>query len=222
MLTDSDFHIDATIQSQYAASPHIVGLINSFWEALNPDADIDLIYQKMIDPDTAVGFGLDVWGRIVAIGRELIAVDESAKYFGYKPIADPDGRISNFNQAPFYKSFEGKIRLEDNAYRTYIFVKALINIGDSSLAYLNKVFNTMFPKAKICVIHIDTMSLRIVIQSYLSEADKAALLKLPWLPAGVQLEMFQVIVPTFGFLGSDLNPFNQGTFGYTTPQPITL
>jgi len=218
----SDFHIDATVQSQYSASPHILNLVDAFWECIDPEADIESIYNNMVNPDTAAGFGLDVWGRIVAIGREYIAVDESAKYFGYKPIADPSGRIDTFNRAPFYKSFNGKVRLEDNAYRTYIFIKALINIGDSSLAYLNRVFAEMFPEAKICVIHIDTMSLRIVIQSYLSEADKAALLKLPWLPAGVRLEMFQVIVPTFGFLGSELYPFNQGTFGYTAPEPITL
>ena len=83
MEASDDFHIDATVQSQYAASPHIRALVDAYWEALNPDADIDLIYKNMIDPDTAVGFGLDVWGRIVAIGREYLAADEENIYFGF-------------------------------------------------------------------------------------------------------------------------------------------
>lgn len=207
------FEIDATIQSQYSASPHIVKLVKAFWEALNPDADIDLLYKKMIDPDTAVGFGLDVWGRIVAIGREYIAQDESNIYLGFNP---PKGvlntRLDSFNNAPFYKKIDGKVRLADDAYRTYIFIKAMINISDGTLASINYMLKTLFPNARIQCLHVGTMVLRLVIRDYLHEADKQALLNLPWLPSGVGLELYQVITPTFGFAGSQLEPFNQGTF----------
>jgi hypothetical protein len=88
----------------------------------------------------------------------------------------------------------------------------MINIGTGTLASINAMLNFMFPKAKICCIHVDTMVLRLVIQTKISAADKVALLQLPWLPAGVGLELYQVVTPTFGFNGSGLMPFNQGTF----------
>ena len=213
MEADSNFYIDATVQSQYAASPHIRALVDAFWKALNPENDINEIYEKMVDPDTAVGFGLDVWGRIVAIGREYIAIDENAKYLGFKPpagVANP--RLDSLNNAPFYRPIDGKVRLADNAYRTYIFIKAMINIGTGTLASINDMLAFMFPGTKICCIHVDTMVLRLVIQSKISAADKTALLRLPWLPAGVGLELYQVITPTFGFKDSGLMPFNQGAF----------
>lgn len=213
MEADDNFYIDATVQSQYAASPHIRALVDSFWEALNPESDIESIYQNMVDPDTAVGFGLDVWGRIVAIGREYIALDENTKYLGFNPPAGvTNPRLNSLNNAPFYRPVDGKVRLADNAYRTYIFIKAMINIGTGTLASLNKMLAFMFPNTKICCIHVDTMVLRLVIQTKISAADKTALLQLPWLPAGVGLELYQVVTPTFGFHGSGLMPFNQGTF----------
>ena len=212
MEASDDFHIDATVQSQYAASPHIRALVDAYWEALNPDADIDLIYKNMFDPDTAVGFGLDVWGRIVAIGREYVAADEENIYFGFNSETAINPRLDTFNNAPFYKKIDGKIRLADSAYRTYIFIKAMINISDCSLASINRMLKLMFPNAEIYCLHVDTMVLRLVIRSKLAEADKQALLNLPWLPAGVGLEIYQIITPTFGFNGSGLNPFNQGTF----------
>ena len=216
-----DFDINETIQSQYSASPHIVALINTFWDAINPEADIKELYEKMIDPETAIGFGLDVWGRIVAMGRELVAVDEYSKYASFAPLTvDEFERITGWDQANFYKPITGSVKLTDNAYRVYIFIKALINIGDSSLAFLNRVVNQMFPETDIKIIHIDTMALRVVIMSYLSEVDKAALLKLEWLPAGVRLEMYHIITPTLGFAGQELENWDNGTFGYTKPEII--
>lgn len=207
------FLIDATVQSQYASSPHIRALVDSFWEAINPEADIDKIYNKMVDPDTSEGFGLDVWGRIVAIGREYISVDEQFKYLGFKGnVGAVNSRLSSFNNAPFYRAVSGKVRLADSAYRTYIFIKAMINLGDSTLASINRMLAYMFPDTKIFCIHVDTMTLRLVVKGKLSAASKRALLNLPWLPAGVGLQFYQVVTPTLGFNGSRLEPFNCGTF----------
>lgn len=208
----SEFHIDATVQSQYAASPHLRALIENFWEALNPDADIKEIYDRMVNLDTAVGFGLDVWGRIVAIGREYVAIDEETKYLGFDSEGVVNERLDNFNNASFYKQINGKVRLTDDAYRTYILIKAMINIGNSTLASINYMLKELFTSSDIYCIHVGTMILRIVVQSQISDADKQALLNLPWLPAGVGLEFYQVVTPTFGFNGSELHPFNCGTF----------
>ena len=205
--------IAETVQSQYATSKRMRAVIDAFWQAINPKSDIDLLYRKLVNPRSAEGYGLDVWGRIVAIGRSYLAVDDDTPYFGFDP---PEGvkneRLNSFGNAPFYKTIYGKVRLADPMFRTYVFLKALINIGDSSLASLNQAVKLLFPDADIQILHTGTMVLRVLILSPLSESDKAALDNLPWLPAGVGLEMYQVITPTFGFAGTGLQNFTNGTF----------
>ena len=205
--------IAETVQSQYATSKRMRAVIDAFWQAINPKNDIDLLYKKLVNPRSAEGYGLDVWGRIVAIGRSYLAVDDDTPYFGFDP---PEGvkneRLNSFGNAPFYKTIYGKVRLADPMFRTYVFLKALINIGDSSLASLNQAVKLLFPDADIQILHTGTMVLRVLILSPLSESDKASLDNLPWLPAGVGLEMYQVITPTFGFAGTGLQNFTNGTF----------
>ena len=205
--------IAETVQSQYATSKRMRAVIDAFWQAINPKADIDLLYKKLVNPRTAEGYGLDVWGRIVAIGRSYLAVEDDTPYFGFDPPEDVvNPRLDNFGNAPFYKQVLGKVRLGDTAFRTYVFLKALINISNSSLASLNQAVKLLFPDAEIQVLHTGTMVLRILILSALSSSDKAALDNLPWLPAGVGLEVYQVVTPTFGFAGAGLKNFNNGTF----------
>ena len=205
--------IAETVQSQYATSKRMRAVIDAFWQAINPKADIDLLYKKLVNPRTAEGWGLDIWGRIVAIGRSYLAVEDDTPYFGFDPPGDVvNPRLDNFGNAPFYKQVLGKVRLGDTAFRTYVFLKALINISNSSLASLNQAVKLLFPDAEIQVLHTGTMVLRILILSALSSSDKAALDNLPWLPAGVGLEIYQVVTPTFGFAGTRLKNFNNGTF----------
>ena len=205
--------IAETVQSQYATSKRMRAVIDAFWQAINPKSDIDLLYRKLVNPRTAEGVGLDIWGRIVAIGRSYLAVEDDTPYFGFDP---PDGvkneRLNSFGNAPFYKQVMGKVRLADTMFRTYVFLKALINISNSSLASLNQAVKLLFPDADIQILHTGTMVLRVLVLSPLSESDKAALDNLSWIPAGVGLEMYQVITPTFGFAGTGLKNFNNGTF----------
>jgi len=205
--------IAETVQSQYATSKRMRAVIDAFWQAINPKSDIDLLYKKLVNPRTAEGWGLDVWGRIVAIGRSYLAVEDDTPYFGFDP---PEGvkneRLNSFGNAPFYKQIMGKVRLADTMFRTYVFLKSLINISNSSLASLNQAVKLLFPDADIQILHTGTMVLRVLVLSPLSESDKAALDNLSWIPAGVGLEMYQVVTPTFGFAGTGLKNFNNGTF----------
>ena len=202
-----------TVQSQYATSKRMRAVIDAFWQAINPKSDIDLLYKKLVNPRTAEGWGLDIWGRIVAIGRSYLAVEDDTPYFGFDP---PEGvkneRLNSFGNAPFYKQIMGKVRLADTMFRTYVFLKALINISNSSLASLNQAVKLLFPDADIQILHTGTMVLRVLVLSPMSESDKAALDNLSWIPAGVGLEMYQVVTPTFGFAGTGLKNFNNGTF----------
>lgn len=209
----SDFNIDAVIQSQYGDSPHIKGVIRGYYNYISPQKDIDLIYDKMINIYTAEGYGLDVWGRIVNIDREFVAVDEQYDYLGFDNSPYNMDRIETFNQAPFYKVVNGRIRLEDNAYRTYILIKALINISNVSLNSLNYIFSQLFPDTDIKVLHSNTMILRLLVIGAISQAQIGAIKNIEWLPAGVGLQFYHIITPTFGFRGSGLETFNNGTFG---------
>ena len=209
----SDFNIDAVIQSQYGDSPHIQGVIRGYYDYISPQKDIDLIYDKMINIYTAEGYGLDVWGRIVNIDREFVAVDEQYDYLGFDNTPYNMDRIETFNNAPFYKVVNGKNRLEDNAYRTYILIKALINISNVSLNSLNYIFSQLFPDTDIKVLHSNTMILRLLVIGAISQAQIGAIKNIEWLPAGVGLQFYHIITPTFGFRGSGLETFNNGTFG---------
>lgn len=207
------FDINETIQSQYGDSPHIKSVVSNYYNYLNPEYDINLVYDKMINVQTAEGYGLDVWGRIVAIGREYATKDVDSPYWGYKP---PTGvtndRMRNYNNAPYYKEITGTVALTDQAYRTYILLKAMINIGDGSLASLNYMLSILFPNKNIKLLHVGTMQLRLLIQDKIPQTDLDALLNLPWLPAGVDLDIYQVITPTWGLEGQDLETLDNGTF----------
>lgn len=212
------FYIDKVIQSQYANSTHIKNIVYNFWDKINPESDINLIYDKVVNLDTAEGYGLDVWGRIVGFPRQFISVEEETKYFGFKELEGSyNSRLETFNNAPFYQTVNGRVQLSDEGYRFYILIKAFINISDSSLYFLNQIISRLFKDKKIEIIHTDTMELRLVIQDMIPDVAKNALLSLNWLPAGVNLDIYQVITPTFGFDGSELNPFDQGTFVYDVP-----
>src|SRR5260221_2382599 len=61
----------ATIISQYANSPIITQLISNFFQYVDPTVNIDAFYDFVWNLDTAKGYGLDVWGRIVGVQRQL-------------------------------------------------------------------------------------------------------------------------------------------------------
>ena len=208
----ADFDINETIQSQYSDSPHIKGVIQNFYSHIDPKSDIDLIYDKMINIYTAEGYGLDVWGRIVGISREYVAVDDQYDYLGFDNRPYNMDRIETFNNAPFYKIVNGKIQLQDDAYRTYILIKALLNISNVSLNSLNYIFSKLFKDTDVKILHVNTMTLRFLVVGEFSEAQKGAVQNIDWLPAGVGLQYYHVITPTLGFKGSGLETFNNGTF----------
>lgn len=74
-----DWH--TTILSQYATSDRITGLIATFADALDQTENFDTFYDKVWNLNTAEGYGLDVWGRIVGANRVLQVAD--VQYFGF-------------------------------------------------------------------------------------------------------------------------------------------
>lgn len=197
-----------TIQSQYGASPHIIGIVKAAAEQLDPSTDIETFYNEVFNPKTAHGVGLDIWGRIVGANRYLTVDNED--FFGFL------GSLLNpFNQAPFYVMGDtDHYRLSDEAYRTLIFLKAAANIGNATLPSLKEILSTLFEDT-VLVMNIGEMKVRVVFEFYLSAYDRALFAEygLLNLGAGVGYEYYQIDPQnTFGFDGSGLQPFSQGIF----------
>ncbi|AYO83569.1 DUF2612 domain-containing protein [Methylobacterium brachiatum] len=75
-----------TILSQYADSDRITGLIGTFFGATDQTANFDAFYDKIFNLDTAEGYGLDVWGRIVGVNRVLQVANN--QFFGFAEAGD--------------------------------------------------------------------------------------------------------------------------------------
>ena len=60
-----------TVVSQYGNSPTLLSLIDSFNAAVDPSEDFDNFWAYVWYVETAQGFGLDIWGRIVGVSRTI-------------------------------------------------------------------------------------------------------------------------------------------------------
>lgn len=197
-----------TIQSQYGASPHIIGIIEAAAKQLDPTGDIKTFYDKVFNPLTAEGVGLDIWGRIVGASRYLTVDNE--EFFGFY-----GSQLNPFDQAPFYVEGDtDHFRLDDNAFRTLIFLKAAANIGNATLPSIKEILTALFDDP-VLVMNIGEMKVRIVFTFYLTPYQRALFREYGVLNlgAGVGFEYYQIDpAQTFGFDGSGLQPFEQGIF----------
>lgn len=206
--------IHDTIQSQYSDSPVIISLIENTYEVITPQKDFDIFYKNVFDVRTASGWGLDVWGRLVACNREIVTGEFQNDYVGFESannVLNPD--LETFDNAPFYSPVVSQtFYLEDNAYRLLVMCKAMTNISTGTLPEINSILKKVLPNHNVAVVKVDTMHLRILIHDYISDWQETAFLRLPLIPAGVDYDVYQLDPKTFGFDGSGLEPFNNGIF----------
>ena len=87
-----------TVISQYDNSPRLLALIRGEDAEIDPAPEILNFYSVVFDPRTAVGWGLDCWGRIVGVGR-TIALEGTPKAFGFK-----GSGLQPFGQGTFYSA----------------------------------------------------------------------------------------------------------------------
>jgi hypothetical protein len=66
-------NVEQTILSQYGNSATISALIHNMDAYIDPRADIDNFYKFIWNVDTAQGFGLQIWSRIVSLDPTLLA-----------------------------------------------------------------------------------------------------------------------------------------------------
>ena len=203
--------IEKTIMSQYANSPRLMSIITSLWGALDPEKFTDDFYRLVMDIPSANSYGLDVWGRIVGIGRTVNFFNPEGEYLGFT-----DG-FYPFNERPFSApgSDNDTWELTNDAYRELILFKALSNIVYATAPNITALMQAMFKKPCYCLI-TGPMKMRYVFEFGLSPFQKHIVYNTGILPrpCGVEISMILIVdtASTFGFDGTGLQPFGQGVF----------
>jgi len=143
------FDVWRTVISQYANSKILTTLITNFFGYIDQTKNFDDFFDLIWNVDTAVGYGLDVWGRIVGVNR-ILKVSVPGSYFGFEEATDTVG----FNQAPFYSGspLTTNYTLSDQAYRSLILTKAMANIAQCSIPALNSMLLSLFPHRGNCYV----------------------------------------------------------------------
>lgn len=137
-----------TIISQYGNSPRIVKLIENFGDYMNQSANMDSFFDDMWNIDSAVGYGLDVWGRILQVSRNLEVT--TGEFFGF----EESGTALPWNQGTFYAGagLTSVFALSDDAYRQLLLAKAFANICDGSIPAINQLLMTLFGASGNCFV----------------------------------------------------------------------
>lgn len=180
------FDIWETIISQYANSDILTSLIVDFASYIDQTKNIDNFFDLVWNVDTAQGYGLDVWGRIVGVTRVLEV--STGQFLGFEGPAGASG--AEWNVAPWYAGspLSSNYYLSDYAYRNLILAKALANISDGSIAAINQLLINLFPNRGNCYVVDDgNMHLTYTFLFKLSAVEKAVIAQSGVLmrPAGV-------------------------------------
>lgn len=137
-----------TILAQYAGSPKLRSIIETFNTTMDTGTFLDNFYDLIWNIETADTYGLDVWGKIVVVSR-LLTVTPSEKFFGYDEATNETPVIDDpqpFDQAPFYTGEQqtSTVSLTNDAYRKLIMLKAMANITDCTIPSMNRMLMYMF------------------------------------------------------------------------------
>ena len=140
--------VSQTIISQYANSPVLLALIANMNAYVDPQANLWNFYNQIWNINSATGYGLDVWGRIVGVPRIInMPVQafgpQNLFYFKESGVGTP---FAPGGAAPFYggSNINTTYRLSDAIYRMLILVKALANITVCSAPAYNQMVQNLF------------------------------------------------------------------------------
>jgi Protein of unknown function (DUF2612) len=141
-----------TLISQYATSPTLVQLITNINTWIDPSFNFNQFYDLVWDLDSALAndstYGLDVWGRIVGVDRQLdVGV---GSYFGFQEAGDRTG----YNQSPFYAGQPTTeiYSLTNQVFYTLILAKAASNITNGTIQAINAILRSLFPNRGNCYV----------------------------------------------------------------------
>lgn len=180
--------VEKTILSQFGNSQTIRTFIDRINDWIRPDANIDDFYNVVWNIDTAEGFALDIWGRVVNL---------------------PTGRFIYTTPVTV---------LEDDDFRRLILAKALSNISITSSPAFNQLLNVFFAgRGRVYVNDQGGMQMRYTFEfqplpwELAVMGDDKTFLR----PAGVQVGIIVITGTMFGFSeagSASYTGFNQAPF----------
>jgi hypothetical protein len=189
-----------TILAQYAGSPKLRSIIETFNATIDTGEFLDDFYDVIWNIDTADTYGLDVWGKIVVVSR-LLTVTPSEQFFGYDEAMNSTPVIDDpqpFDQAPFYTGEQqtSTVTLTNDAYRKLIMLKAMANITDCTIPSMNRMLMYMFGNSGKAYVRNDGgMVMTYVFEFQLSTVELAIVQSSGALPspAGVTVNIEQQV-----------------------------
>ncbi|TCJ96127.1 uncharacterized protein DUF2612 [Volucribacter psittacicida] len=197
--------VEKTLISQYANSPVLCTLISNFNQYIDPSEEIQHFYDMVWNIDTAEGFGLDFWGKVVGISREIV-INNRNQFIG-STLASDDLKQYSAGERHF---------MNDAMFRKMILMKAMSNIIYATAYNINGLLLALFEKrGRAYFIKSGTMSARYIFEFNLSAAEKAVLISTDLLPrpTGVLIDFYEPdIKKTFGFIEANMAPFGDGAF----------
>ena len=133
-----------TIISQYANSPTMLSMLESWNNALDQTLDYDNFFDFIWNVYTAQGIGLDIWGLIVGVNRNLQV--STGNWFGFQQGQPGTDVYGPGGLSPFYVggAVTSNFALTDQAYRQLILAKAAANICDGAIPSINKILIALF------------------------------------------------------------------------------
>jgi beta-lactam-binding protein with PASTA domain len=167
------FDFEATVISQYANSPTILQLCNNMNQYVDQSQNFANFFNFVWNVDTAVGFGLDIWGTIVGVGR-LLQIPNSTVYVGFyqsgESQPDQDWTPAGSSQPPYNDPPVGgafytgnnateAYLLPDDAYRQLILAKAFANIASTTAPALNQILQNLYGPGAAFVLNTGPMAI---------------------------------------------------------------
>lgn len=142
------FDYNPTIISQYANSTRMRAMIDTFSQSVDQYRNIQFFYDRVFNVQTAEGYGLDVWGRIVGASRIV-----QIPFVGFFQFSET-GAVTPFGLSQFYNggATANNYALSDDDFRRLIYAKARTNISDGSTPDINSILKSLFPGRGNCYV----------------------------------------------------------------------
>lgn len=191
-IGDPPYDWSQTILSQYSSSTILLTYLDLLAQNLDATNDVADFYDNVWNVNTAVGWGLDFWGKIVGVSRVLTV---TSPFFGFANAADVN--IVGFDQAPLYsgQTLTGNVALNDDAFRQLVLAKAAANISNCSIPAINQILISLFGASGICYVQDNgNMTLTYVFEFTLSPVQISIIETAGVLPrpTGVSVSILQV------------------------------
>ncbi len=186
------FDFEATVISQYANSPTLLQLVSNMNDYIDQSTNFANFYNFVWNVDTAVGFGLDIWGKIVGVSR-LLHIPTTVDYVGFDNSATPppDWQTMGSDQdtppvgGAMYTGYNATqtFLLPDDAYRQLILAKAFANICATTAPAINTILQNLYGPGTAYV---------------LNEGPMAISYNLTFTPSAIQLAILEQsgVIPT--------------------------